>query len=109
MLRAAEVPAGSLVRIMRSSAAATVGAAGRATAAALQALGGRRPRAALSFDCVATRLRMGEAFDAELGAVSAALPDVELVGCSTHGQIAQAPGQFDGFHNCSAVVCLLPE
>jgi hypothetical protein len=31
-----------------------------------------------------------------------------VTGCNTHGQIARAEGQFEGFHNCTAVVCLLP-
>jgi len=31
-----------------------------------------------------------------------------FVGCNTYGQIARAEGQFGGFHNCTAVVCVLP-
>jgi hypothetical protein len=84
-------------------------AAERATAAALANLGGQKPKAALFFDCVATRLRLGDKFDAELDAVKAQLANIALVGCNTHGQIARAAGQFEGFHNCTAVVCVLPE
>ena len=75
----------------------------------LQALGGRRPAAALVFDCVATRLRLGRAFDDELGACAQLLKPARFVGCNTYGQIARAEGQFGGFHNCTAVVCVLPE
>jgi hypothetical protein len=84
-------------------------AAERATAAALANLGGQKPKAALFFDCVATRLRLGDKFDTELDAVKAQLANIPLVGCNTHGQIARAAGQFEGFHNCTAVVCVLPE
>jgi hypothetical protein len=29
-------------------------------------------------------------------------------GCNTFGQIARGEGQFSGFHNCTAVVCIIP-
>lgn len=108
VLCAAEVPQDSIVRIMRTSQQSTVQAAEAATDAALQALGGHKPQAALFFDCVATRLRLGHAFARELAAVRDRLSAVDLTGCNTHGQIARAEGQFQGFHNCTAVVCLLP-
>ncbi len=66
------------------------------------------PGAALFFDCVATRLRMGEVFGFELESVAEMLGDARLVGCNTYGQIARAEGQFGGFHNCTAVVMVLP-
>jgi hypothetical protein len=109
VLCAAEIPEGAVVRIMRSSERSAVTAAERAAAAAIAALGGRRPQAALFFDCVATRLRLGAAFGRELGVVAEQLGDVDLAGCNTHGQIARAAGQFGGFHNCTAVVCVLPQ
>jgi hypothetical protein len=37
------------------------------------------------------------------------LGSASFAGCNTHGQIARAPGQFGEFHNCTAVVCVLPE
>lgn len=105
---AAEIPPNSLVRVMRSTQGSTVEAAELAADAALAALGEHPPQAALFFDCVATRLRMGQAFSRELAAVQDRLSGVDLMGCNTHGQIARAEGQFDGFHNCTAVVCVLP-
>jgi len=108
VLCASEPPQDSIVRIMRSTEQSTVEAAQNATDAALQALGGHKPQAALFFDCVATRLRMGKAFARELSAVRDRLSGVDLMGCNTHGQIARAEGQFQGFHNCTAVVCLIP-
>ena len=106
---AAAIPAGAIVHIMKTSEQSAVVAAERATRAALDALGGRRPGAALVFDCVATRLRLGQAFDNELSACAELLKPAGFVGCNTYGQIARAEGQFGGFHNCTAVVCVLPE
>jgi hypothetical protein len=106
---AAAVPAGSIVHIMKTTEASAVLAAEQATRSALEALGGRRAAAALVFDCVATRLRLGQAFDGELKACAALLEPAGFVGCNTYGQIARAEGQFGGFHNCTAVVCVLPE
>jgi hypothetical protein len=109
VLCASEVPVGSLVRIMRSSENSAIDAAETATEAALQGLRSHPPKAALFFDCVATRLRLGDQFGFELGAVKDRLGGIDLAGCNTHGQIARASGQFDGFHNCTAVVCIFPE
>lgn len=105
---AAEIPTGSIVRIMKSSHASAADAAERATDAAIAALGSNEPKAALFFDCVATRLRCGEHFQAEVDAVISRIGDIALAGCNTHGQIARAEGQFEGFHNCTAVVCVFP-
>lgn len=109
VLCAAEVPEGAVVNIMRASAASAVEAAQGATQAALTALGGLKPQAALFFDCVATRLRMGDQFSDEVETVRGELAGADLVGCNTHGQIARAEGQFEGFHNCTAVVVVFPE
>jgi hypothetical protein len=105
---AAEVPVGSVVRIMRTSTESAVSAAKQAANAALAALGGP-PAAALFFDCVATRLRMGDEFGSELSSLQQRFSEVPFTGCNTHGQIARADGQFSGFHNCTAVVCVFPE
>jgi hypothetical protein len=106
---AAEIPTGSIVRIMKSSHASAAEAAERATDAAIAAIGPHVPKAALFFDCVATRLRCGDHFQAEVDAVTSRIGDAALAGCNTHGQIARAEGQFEGFHNCTAVVCVFPD
>jgi hypothetical protein len=106
---AAEVPVGSIVRIMKSSNRSAADAAERATDAAIAGIGQRNPKAALFFDCVATRLRCGDEFATEVAAVTSKIGDAALVGCNTHGQIARAEGQFEGFHNCTAVVCVFPD
>lgn len=106
---AAEVPAGAKIFFMGATASSTLDAAARATRSALDKLEGHLPLAAVFFDCVATRLRMPDAFELELDQIGTLLgPDAGYVGCNTHGQIARAAGQFGGFHNCTAVVCVFP-
>jgi hypothetical protein len=105
---AANVPEGAVVSIMKTSSASAVHAARHATEAAIGALAGHKPAAAFVFDCVATRLRMGRDFEDELQACAKLLEPAGFVGCNTYGQIARAEGQFSGFHNCTAVVCVLP-
>ena len=109
VLCAAAVPEGAVVRMMRTSATSAVLAARHAAADALRGLAGARPAAAFVFDCVATRLRMGREFADELDACARLLEPAGFVGCNTYGQIARAEGQFSGFHNCTAVVCALPQ
>lgn len=109
VLCASELPVAATVHIMRTTERSAVDAAARATTAAVHALKGEKPHVALFFDCVATRLRMGDAFGFELKALADQLGDTAFMGCNTHGQIARAEGQFGGFHNCTAVVCVLPE
>lgn len=104
---AAEVPPGAIVHLMRTSEASAVRAAQNATRSALDALAGSEPAVGIVFDCVATRLRMGDAFAQELQVCAQMLAPAAFVGCNTYGQIARAEGQFAGFHNCTAVVCVL--
>jgi hypothetical protein len=108
---AAQVPAGATTRIMSTGAASAMDAAADATrdAVAQVTRDGGVPKAALFFDCVATRLRLGEAFGDELDAVSRELGGLPFAGFNSYGQIVRADGQFSGFHNCTAVVCVLPD
>jgi hypothetical protein len=105
---AAEIPTGALVCIMSTDVISAGEAAATATRAAMERLNGARPQVALFFDCVATRLRLGKDFGSELKAVEQVLGAAQFAGCNTYGQVARAEGQFSGFHNCTAVVCILP-
>lgn len=105
---ASNVPEGSTIHIMRTSNASAANAASMAAEAALAQLNGNEPRVAIFFDCVATRLRMGVDFGVELNSLATALKGAEFAGCNTYGQIARVDGQFSGFHNCTAVTCILP-
>ncbi|HEY4383264.1 MAG TPA: FIST C-terminal domain-containing protein, partial [Ktedonobacteraceae bacterium] len=108
ILYAAEIPPGATVHFMQTSAGSAEDAAVGAAHIAQQKLYGSKPAVALFFDCVATRLRMGREFGFELQAVQDTLGETKYLGCNTHGQIARAEGQLCTFHNCTAVVCLLP-
>lgn len=105
---AAEIPVGAMIHLMEISDTAAPDAVAEALSSALNGLKGASPGVALFFDCVATRLRMGDAFGLELQALQHLLGSTCYVGCNTHGQIARAEGQFNGFHNCTAVVCVIP-
>ncbi len=106
---AAAVPQGATVRLMVASVASACEAASQASQAALDGLHGARHAGSLLFDCAATRLRLGRAFGDELKAVADSLGSSNFAGCNTYGQIARAEGQFSGFHNCTAIVCAIPE
>jgi hypothetical protein len=104
---AAEIPEQSRVFLMKTTGESASVAAAQATRSAVDALDSHAPGAALFFDCVATRLRLGDAFDNELASVGDGLSGAPFVGCNTYGQIARGEGQFSGFHNCTAVVLVL--
>ncbi len=108
---AAEVPAGSTAQIMSTGAESATDAAAAAVRDAMEQVerAGHQPKAALFFDCVATRLRLGEDFATELDAVGRELKTAKFAGFNSYGQIVRAEGQFNGFHNCTAVVCVFPD
>jgi hypothetical protein len=108
---AAEVPVGATARVMSTGGTSAVDAAGAAARDAVAQVEneGCTPGAALFFDCVATRLRLGDAFGSELDAVARELKTAQFAGFNSYGQIVRAEGQFSGFHNCTAVVCVFPD
>ncbi|MFN2456113.1 MAG: FIST signal transduction protein [Pyrinomonadaceae bacterium] len=106
---AADIPTGATVHIMSATGSSSADAAEGAALAALEQLNGYQPKVALFFDCVATRLRMGKEFGSEMVSLKKALGTTEYAGCNTYGQIARSERQFSGFHNCTAVVCVIPE
>ena len=108
---AAEVPTGSTAQIMSTDAASAATAAASATRDAMDQVkrNGDTPKAALFFDCVATRMRLGHEFGHELEAVARELESTPFVGFNSYGQIVRDEHQFSGFHNCTAVVCVFPE
>lgn len=106
---AADVPSGATMHVMGTQGTSASEAAAQAARSAMRQLQDHKPQVALFFDCVATRLRMGKEFGAELATLQKEIGQAEYVGCNTYGQIARAEGEFSGFHNCTAVVCLFPE
>ncbi len=106
---AAEIPEGSVVRFMSASTSCGPDGAAAAVLDAQSKIGSKKPQMALFFDCVATRLRMGDSFGIELQTVKDAISGAPMAGCNTYGQFARIEGQSSAFHNCTAVVCLFPE
>jgi len=106
---ASDVPNGVYVSFMATDNSCSQEAAMLAAKNAIEQLGDHKPNVALFFDCVATRLRMGKTFDFELNQVKETLNGVNYAGCNTYGQVARVNGQFSGFQNCTAVVCVIPE
>jgi hypothetical protein len=106
---ASDIPTGSVVSFMKTTAASAAKAAQEATEDALSQINGNDSHVAFVFDCVATRLRTGQEFATELTTIGTALGNTLYVGCNTYGQISRVDGQFNGFHNCTAVVCVIPE
>ena len=106
---ASDIPTGTYVNFMATDNDCSKQAAMTAAIGAINQLGNNKPNVALFFDCVATRLRMGKEFDFELDKVTETLNGVNYAGCNTYGQVARVTGQFSGFQNCTAVVCVIPE
>jgi len=106
---ASDIPTGTYVNFMATDNDCSKQAAMTAAIGAIKQLGNYKPNVALFFDCVATRLRMGKEFDFELDKVTETLNGVNYAGCNTYGQVARVTGQFSGFQNCTAVVCVIPE
>ncbi len=109
LICASDIPTGAIISFMAIEPQAAKEAAQEATSMAIENLNGNQPGVALFFDCVATRLRMGNQFENELAQVKESLGNAKYAGCNTYGQIARINGQFNGFHNCTAVVCIIPE
>ena len=101
----AEVPDGSLIRVMEGDPASLLLAAREATARARDALGG--PLAgAVVFDCVSRSAMLGAAFADELR-IFAADESVPLMGCLSYGEIGALGRGGPQFHNKTAVVVAL--
>jgi hypothetical protein len=106
---ASDIPNGAYVSFMETDNDCSKHAAMQAAVGAIKQLGDNKPSVALFFDCEATRLRMGKEFDFELEKVTETLQGASYAGCNTYGQVARVNGQFSGFQNCTAVVCVIPE
>lgn len=106
---ASDIPNGAYVSFMETDNDCSKEAAKQAAIGAIKQLGDHKPNVALFFDCVATRLRMGKEFNFELDTVTESLQGASYAGCNTYGQVARVNGQFSGFQNCTAVVCVIPE
>ncbi|MBI5546156.1 MAG: FIST C-terminal domain-containing protein [Deltaproteobacteria bacterium] len=105
----AEVPDGSLVRVMESNGSDLVGAARAAAEAARAAVGGPLG-GAFVFDCVSRFLLLGDqGLRDELNAVSEGLGQgVPWMGCLTMGEVGALGAAVPQFHNKTTAVLALP-
>lgn len=105
---AAEVPSGALARIMRAEDHSILQSAKQAVKLAQTRLGDKPIAGALLFECVATRLKLGENFPREIDLMKESLGNVPFVGCNSYGQLARVHGEFSGLMDATALVCLIP-
>lgn len=105
----AEVPDGTLVRIMEGDRDALLSAAGLAATAAREATDG--PLAgAFAFDCVSRSLLLKEDVGQEFAAFQRGLgEEVPLLGCLTFGEVGALGTGVPQFHNKTAVILAIPE
>ncbi|NTX17814.1 FIST C-terminal domain-containing protein [Myxococcus sp. CA051A] len=104
----AEVPDGSLVRVMEGERADLLDAAARAATLAREATSGTLGGAVV-FDCISRYHILGEEFRDELARFQDALgEDTPVVGCLTLGEVGALGGGVPQFHNKTAVVLALP-
>ncbi|HEY7454918.1 MAG TPA: FIST N-terminal domain-containing protein [Thermoleophilaceae bacterium] len=100
----AEVPQDGLAWFMEGDEESVLGATDQACAAALEALGDRRPLGLLTFDCAARRGVLGdEGIEREIERVTKQAGDAPVAGFYSYGEIARTSG-VSGFHNQTIVV-----
>lgn len=104
----AEVPEGSLVRVMEGDCKALVAAA--LAAASTARLGvGARVAGAIVFDCVSRWLMLKDRMHEEMDAFRDGLGEgVPILGCLTFGEVGALGGGVPQLHNKTAVVLALP-
>lgn len=105
---ASEIRQGAEFHFMTSTIETVTRAAHEASMMAVQHLYGCTPGAALFFDCVSTKRRMGDQFLQELRAFKEVIETPCYLGCAVHGQISRDTGQYGDFFNCTPIVCIFP-
>jgi hypothetical protein len=105
---AAEVPVGATMHIMATTSDLATTAADAGVRRARAQIGPEPPQLAIFFDCLASQARMQLGFGFDPRMLSGPLGTANYVGFSTCGQLLRAEGEFNGFQNCTAVVCVIP-
>jgi hypothetical protein len=104
----AEVPEGSLVRVMQGDRADLLAAARSAAATAREGVAGPLG-GALVFDCVSRHAIHGDHMREELSAIQAGIgAGVPMLGCLTFGEVGVIGTGAPQFHNKTAVVLAFP-
>jgi hypothetical protein len=104
----AEVPDGTLLRVMEGDPEALIAAAALAATEARERVGGK-PAFALLFDCVSRARVLGPRILEELSAMHGALGrKVPMMGCLTFGEVGSFGVSLPQFHNKTSVLLALP-
>ncbi|AEI64626.1 FIST signal transduction protein [Corallococcus macrosporus] len=104
----AEIPDGSLVRVMEGARVDLMDAAASAATLARKGTAGA-PGGAVVFDCFSRYPILGEEIRDELSRIQGALGETTpLVGCLTLGEVGAMGGGVPQFHNKTVVVLALP-
>jgi hypothetical protein len=104
----AEVPDGSIVRVMEGDRNALIAAALAAATDARTALGGEMA-GAFVFDCISRSMILEGEIKDELAALQEGLgANVPMIGCLTFGEVGGSGTGVPQFHNKTAVVLTLP-
>ena len=64
---------------------------------------------ALNFECVATRLHLGDRFQEQIEATTRAVDPGAIGGCACFGQLARTNDDFSGLACATSLICLIPE
>jgi hypothetical protein len=105
---AADVPQDVTMHIMATTTELATQAAGAGVRRARAQIGNEKPQLAIFFDCLASQARMQLGFGYDPRILNEPLGTANYVGFSTCGQVVRAEGEFNGFQNCTAVVCVIP-
>jgi hypothetical protein len=104
---AAEIPKGAMVSILDGEPGSMVDAARAAAEEAKSRLAGEAA-GVLLFDCVCRGMILKDGFRREIDAVRSVFRGAPVAGFLTYGEIARYQGNFDGWHNATAVVAAIP-
>jgi hypothetical protein len=112
---AAEIPQGAEIRLMVGSREEAIKVARAAAASAVSELEGRKPKAAILFNCIARNKLFGERSGEEILAIQEAVGnDTPLIGFYTYGEQAPLGGEVrdvkrcnPAFHNETVVILVL--
>ncbi|MCP3136872.1 FIST signal transduction protein [Pyxidicoccus xibeiensis] len=104
----AEIPDGTLLRMMEGEPDAIIAAAALAATEARERVGGE-PAFGLVFDCVSRARLLGPRIQEELTAMHTTLGrQVPMMGCLTFGEVGSFGVSLPQFHNKTAVLLSLP-
>jgi hypothetical protein len=106
----AEVPANSIVRIMKGTEELLISAVKQAARDALDAVQGRKIIGGIIFDCVSRSLMLKNNFYKEIEAIHSVVgKDVPIIGNLSFGEVGSISGGSPQFHNKTMVLSFLTE